>query len=65
MMMHFYSCYRNVGYSPHDEHWSLGPETSKTLFGPVNFFSFYLELYKNKFKNLIRTSKLKFSFRGL
>ena len=28
-------------------------------------FQFILELYKNKFKNLIRTSKLKFSFRGL
>jgi hypothetical protein len=29
------------------------------------FFSFYLELHKNKFKILIRTSKFKFSFRGL
>ena len=29
------------------------------------FFSFFLELYKNKFKNLIRISKFKFSFRGL
>jgi len=29
------------------------------------FFSFDLELYKNKFKNLIWTSKFKFSFRGL
>ena len=32
------------------------------------FFSFYLELlnvYKNKFNNSIRRSKLKFSFRGL
>jgi len=31
------------------------------------FFSFYLELhvYKNKFKNLIRTSKFKFSFHFL
>ena len=28
------------------------------------FFNFYLDIYiyKNKFKNLIRTSKLKFSF---
>jgi hypothetical protein len=34
------------------------PKTSK-------FYSFYLELYKNKFKNLIRTSKFKFSFGGL
>ena len=30
-----------------------------------NFFSFYLELDKNKFRNLIRTSKFKFSFWGL
>ena len=30
------------------------------------FFSFYLELYKNKFKNLIRNSKFKLNFfRGL
>ena len=29
------------------------------------FYSFYLELNKNKFNNLIPTSKLKFSFRGL
>ena len=29
------------------------------------FFSFYLEVYKNKFKNLIWPSKFKFSFRGL
>ena len=29
------------------------------------FYSFYLELYKNKFKNLIRTSKFKFLFQGL
>jgi hypothetical protein len=31
------------------------------------FFSFYLELpvYKNKFKNLVRTSNFKFLFRGL
>ena len=29
------------------------------------FFRFHLELYKNKFKNLIRTSKFEFSFRGL
>ena len=40
--------------SPRDEHRSSG-----------NFFSFYLELYKNKFKNLISTSKFKLSFRGL
>ena len=29
------------------------------------FFSFYLELYIDKFKNLIWTSKLKFSFHGV
>jgi hypothetical protein len=28
------------------------------------FFNFYLELYKNKFKNLIQTSKFKFSFQA-
>jgi len=44
-------------------------KTSKTLFRPVNFvqtstFSI-LELYKNKFKNLIQTSKFILSFRGL
>jgi hypothetical protein len=44
----------------------LLPKTSKTLFGPVHFPVFFLkELYKNKFKNLIWTSKFKFSFRGL
>ena len=42
----------------------LRPKTSK-LCSNHRFFSFYLELYKYKFKNLIRTSKLKFSFRGL
>ena len=34
------------------------PKTSK-------FFSFFKELYSNNFKNLIRTRKFKFSFRGL
>jgi hypothetical protein len=47
----------------HDEHQSSGPKTSNTLFGPVNVFRFYLELYKNMFKNLIPTSNFKFSFR--
>jgi hypothetical protein len=42
----------------------LRPKTSK-LCSNHRFFSFYLELYKYKFKNLIRTSKLKLSFRGL
>ena len=31
----------------------LRPRTSKTLFRPVNFSVFILELYANKFKNLI------------
>ena len=39
----------------------LWPKTSKALFGPVNLFSFYLELYQNKFKNLIQTNKFIFS----
>ena len=49
-----------MGTSPHDGHQSFGPR-------PVYFFSFYfaLPVYKNKFKNLIRTSKFKFSFQGL
>ena len=34
------------------------------MFRPVIIFSFYLELYKNKCRNLIRTSKFKGSFRG-
>ena len=41
----------------------LRPKTSKTLFRPVIIFSFYLELYKNKCRNLIQTSKFKGSFR--
>jgi len=43
----------------------LRPKTSKTLFGPVIFLVFIQNKIKNKFKNLIRTSKFKFSFRGL
>jgi hypothetical protein len=40
--------------------------TSKTLFRPVNFSVFFIkELFENKFKNLIQTSKFKFSFQGL
>ena len=34
-------------------------------FRTSTFFSFYLELYKNKFKNLVQTGKLKFSFREM
>ena len=33
------------------------------MFRPLNIFSFYLELYKINRRNLIRTSKLKCSFR--
>jgi hypothetical protein len=43
----------------------LRPKTSKILFRPVIIFSFYLELCKNKCRNLIQTSKFKGSFRGL
>ena len=44
---------------PHNECRSSGPR-------PVNFKVFIQNyVYKIKFKNLIRTSKLKFSFRGL
>ena len=46
--------YKATPSSPHNEHQSSSP-----------FFSFYLELYKNKFKNLIWTSKFKSSFGGL
>ena len=46
-------------------HLSSAPKQVKFYFGPVNFFRFYLELYKNKFKNLIWTSNLKFLFRGM
>ena len=38
----------------------LRPKTSKTVFITVHF-----SVYENKFKNLIRTSKFKFSIRGL
>ena len=55
--------------SPHHEHRSsvLRP---KNFAQTSKFFSFYLELhvlhgYQNKLQNLIRTSKFKFSFRGL
>jgi hypothetical protein len=33
--------------------------------GSAHWASSYLELYQNRLKNLIRTSKFKFSFRGL
>ena len=41
--------------SPHDEHRSSSPRPVKIIFGPVKYFSFYLEICKNKFKNLIWT----------
>ena len=46
---------------------STGPpaQDQKIFVRTRSFFSFYLELYKNQFKNLIRTSKLKCSFQGL
>ena len=43
----------------------LWSKTNKTLFGPVIFSVFFKELYKNKLKNLIWTSKFKCSFWGL
>ena len=49
---------------PHEEHQSAGQRPVKLCWDQTNN-SFYLELYKNKFKNLIRTSKFIFSFRGL
>ena len=51
--------------SHHDEHLSSSPRPGKLCSDQYIFFSFYLELYKNWFYNLLRTSKLKFSFRGL
>ena len=40
-------------------------QDQKNFVWTSKFFSFYSELYKNKFKNLIWTSKFKFSFQGL
>jgi hypothetical protein len=54
-----WSLYQSSWWAP-----VLWPKTSKTLFVPVKK-CFFKEPYKNKFKNLIRTSKFKFSFRGL
>jgi hypothetical protein len=46
---------------------STGPlsQDQKNFVWTSKFFSFYLELYINKLRNLIQTSKFKFSFRGL
>ena len=42
------------------------PAKDQSNFVRTNqFFRFYLELYKDKFKNLIQTSNFKFSFLGL
>ena len=60
--------------SPHNECRSSGPRPVKCPHNecrssgprPINFKVFIQNyVYKIKFKNLIRTSKLKFSFRGL
>ena len=47
-----------INTSPPAQHQQNFVQTCKS-------FSFYLDIYKNKFKNLIWTSKFKFSFRGL
>ena len=46
---------------------STGPpaQDQQNFLWTSKFFSSYLELYENKLKNLIRTSKFKFLFRGL
>jgi hypothetical protein len=41
------------------------PQNEYNFIQTSKFFSFYLDIYKNKFKNLIHTSKFKFSFQGL
>jgi hypothetical protein len=43
----------------------LRPKKSKTLFKPVNVSVLIWNYLKKNFKNLILTSKYKFSFRGL
>ena len=63
-----YSSAGNFGLEPKQSSgWEpvLWPNTSKTLFRLVNLFGFYLELYRQKFKNFIWTSKFKCSFPGL
>ena len=52
--------------SLHSKHRPSGPRPVKLCsLQAIKVFSFFKELYKNKLKNLIRTSKFKFSFRGL
>ena len=52
--------------SPHDEHRSSGPRPVK-LRSDQYIFQILIKIYifKNKLKNLIQTSKFKFSFWGL
>ena len=52
--------------SPHDEHRSSGPRPVK-LRSDQYIFQIFIKIYifKNKLKNLIQTSKFKFSFWGL
>jgi hypothetical protein len=52
-------------YSDRKGAFSPPAQDQNFFFRTSKYFSFYLELYKNKFKNLILTSKFKFSFRGL
>ena len=52
-------------YSDRKGAFSPPAQDQKKFVRTSKYFNFYLELYKNKFKNLILTSKFKFSFRGL
>jgi hypothetical protein len=47
--------------SPHDEYRSSGPKPIKLYTHQSIFQFFFKELHKNRFKNLIRTNKFKFS----
>jgi hypothetical protein len=54
--------------SLHNDHGSSDPKPVQlSLFKPVNFSVYIYKMYViyKKFKNLIHTSKFKFSFRGL
>jgi hypothetical protein len=48
--------------SRHDEHWYSGQRPVKLCSG---LYGFYLELYKDKFKNFIWAIKFKFSLPDL
>ena len=60
-----------MSYDEYSTYVVLRTSTGLLVRRQINFlrtsklFSFYLELHENKFKNLIQTSKFKFSFRGL